>query len=130
MTSSVLWRAVLIVAVSVALTVPARAESIETAGNQILAGIIVVSVAVGVVVTVLVLHYKHKKVAITGCVISVQTGFSLTDEKDKRMYILSGDAVGIKPGDRITLEGNRKHRDNTLVFAAHRVVKDFGACQP
>jgi hypothetical protein len=130
MTSNVLWRAVLIAVVSVALTVPARGESLQTAGDQILAGIIVVSVAAGVLVTVLVLHYKHKKAAITGCVISAQNGLSLTDEKDKRLYILSGDAVGIKLGDRITLEGNRKHRDNTLVFDAHRVVKDFGVCQP
>ena len=130
MTSNVLWRVVLIAVVCVALTVPARAESFETAGNQILAGIIVVSVALGVTVTVLVLHYKHKKLAITGCVISAQNGLSLTDEKDKRIYILSGDPVGIKPGDRMTLEGNRKHRDNTLVFEAHRVTKDFGVCQP
>jgi len=130
MTSNVLWRAVLIAVVSVALTVPARAESFDTAGKQILAGIIVVSVAVGVLVTVLVLHYKHKKLAITGCVISAQNGLSLTDEKDTRIYILSGDPVGIKPGDRMTLEGNRKHRDNTLVFEAHRVIKDFDGCQP
>ncbi len=130
MTSSVLWRAVLIAVVSVALTVPARAESLNTAGDQILAGIIVVSVAVGVVVTVLILHYKHKKVDITGCIISGQNGLRMADEKDKQMYTVSGDPAGIKPGDRMTLEGNRKHRDNTLIFNAQRVIKDFGVCQP
>lgn len=120
----------MIAVVTVALTVPARGESLQTAGDQILAGLIVVSVAAGVLVTVLVLHYKHKKVAITGCVFSAQNSLSLTDEKDKRSYTVSGDPVGIKPGDRITLEGNRKHRNNTLVFEAHRVIKDFGICQP
>ncbi|HTC87990.1 MAG TPA: hypothetical protein VK686_06810 [Bryobacteraceae bacterium] len=130
MTSNVFWRAVLIAVVSVALTVPARAESITTAGNQILAGIIVVSVAAGVLVTVLVLHYKHKKLAITGCVISAQNGLSLTDEKDKRIYILSGDALGIKPGDRMTLEGSRTSQKKNPVFDAKRVIMDFGVCQP
>jgi hypothetical protein len=130
MTSNVVGRAALIAVVSVALIIPARGESVNTAGEEIVAGIVVVSVAAGVLVTVLVLHYKHKKVAITGCVISAQNGLSLTDEKDKRRYILSGDPVGIKPGDRMTLEGNRRSREKNPVFDAKRVIKDFGVCQP
>jgi hypothetical protein len=58
------------------------------------------------------------------------TGLSLTDEKDKRVYALSGDPVGVKPGDRMTLEGKRKQSGATLVFEAHSVTKDFGACLP
>src|ERR1019366_2170561 len=108
MTPNVLWRDVLIAVVSVALAAPARAESLDTAGKQIIAGIVVVSVAVGVLVTVLILHYKHKKSTITGCVTSGANGMSVADEKDKRIYALSGDPVGIKPGDRMTLEGKRK----------------------
>ena len=48
------------------LIAPARAESLETAGKQITAGIVVVSAAVVVVVILLVIHYKHKKSSITG----------------------------------------------------------------
>ncbi len=124
------WRAVLIVVLSVALAVPTRAESVQTAGEQVITGVVVVSAAIGVLVTVLILHYKHKTSVITGCVTSAANGMTLTDEKDKRMYILSGDPVGLKPGDRVTLEGKRKHSGQKPVFEARSVTKDFGACQP
>ena len=123
------WRAVLIVVLSVALAVPTRAESLQTAGEQVITGVVVVSAAIGVLVTVLILHYKHKTSVITGCVTSAANGMTLTDEKDKRMYILSGDPVGLKPGDRMTLEGKRKQSGQTPVFEARSVTKDFGACQ-
>jgi len=125
-----LWRVFLIVVLSVALAAPARAESIQTAGRQIEVGIVAVSVVVGVLVAFLIVHYTHKKSAITGCVTSGANGLSLIDEKDKRTYTLSGDPVGVKPGDRMTLEGKRKHTGKTLVFEARSVTKDFGACQP
>jgi hypothetical protein len=125
-----LWHAVLIAVLSVALAAPARAESLQTAGRQVEVGIIVAPVAVAVVVTLLILHYKHKRGAITGCVTSGAIGMSVTDEKDKRIYAVSGDPVGVKPGERMTLEGKRKQSGKTLVFEAHSVTKDFGACQP
>jgi hypothetical protein len=125
-----LWRAVLIAVVSVALATPAPAESLDTAGKQIVAGIVVVAVAVGLLVTLLIVHYKHKKSTITGCVTAGANGMSVADEKDKRAYALSGDPVGIKPGERMTLEGRRKHAGQTLVFEAQSVTRDFGACQP
>ena len=125
-----LLRAVLIVVLSVALAAPARAESIQTAGRQVEVGIIVAPVAIAVVVTLLILHYKHKKSAITGCVTSGANGMTVTDEKDRRIYTISGDPVGVKPGDRMTLEGKRKQSGQTFVFDAHSVTKDFGGCQP
>jgi hypothetical protein len=125
-----LWRAVLIVVLSVALAVPTRAESLQTAGEQVVTGIVVVSVAIGVLVTVLIIHYKHKTSVITGCVTSGANGMTLTDEKDKRTYTLSGDPVGLKPGDRMTLEGKRKRSGQTPVFEARSITKDFGACKP
>jgi len=33
---------------------------------------------------------------------------SVTDEKDKRIYALSGNTTDIKPGDRVTLRGKKK----------------------
>jgi hypothetical protein len=50
-------------------------------------GIVVTAVAL-VVVTVLVIHYSKKR-AITGCVVSGQSGITLIDEKDKQIYTLS-----------------------------------------
>jgi hypothetical protein len=125
-----LWRVVLIVVVSVALAAPVRAESLATAGKQIEVGIVVVSVAIGVLVTFLIVHYTHKKSTITGCVMSGANSLSLTDEKDKRLYALSRDSAGVKAGERMTLEGKREQFGTTLVFETHGVSKDFGACQP
>jgi hypothetical protein len=125
-----LWRASLIVVLSVALAADARAESLQTAGDQIVAGIVVVSVGAGVLVTFLILHHKHKKSAITGCVHPAANGLNITDEKDKRTYALLGDPVGIQPGNRMTLEGKRQQSRQGTVFRARAVTKDFGACPP
>ena len=126
-----LWRVVPIAVLGLALTAPARAESLDTAGKQIIAGIVVVSVAIAVGVTLLILHEKHKTSPITGCVASEAGRLSLIDDKDKRVYTLSGDPAGIKPGDRMTLEGKRRQeRGKTPIFESHSVTRDFGACQP
>jgi hypothetical protein len=122
---------VLVVALTVSFATPARAESLQTAGKQIVAGIVIVSVAVGAGIALLIVHEKRKKSAITGCVISGASGLSVTDEKDKRTYALTGNPAGVKPGDRMALEGRRrKGNADTLVFEAHSVIRDFGACQP
>jgi hypothetical protein len=117
---------VLIAALSFALVRPAPAETLDTAGKQIYAGIAVVGAAVAIGIVLIVLHEKHKTKTITGCVATAGTGMNITDEKDKRNYPLSGDPGGLRPGDRMTLEGKRRGN----VFEAHSVIKDLGGCQP
>ncbi len=131
MTQKCLWRGVLIVALSVALATPAKASGYPSAGG-IVAAIVGVAAAV-VVITVVVIHESSKKRAITGCVNSGENGMSVTDEKDKRIYALSGNTAGIKPGDRITLQGKKvkpKGTDKMLAWEVKKETKDFGACQP
>jgi hypothetical protein len=125
-----LGRAVLVIVLSAALVAPARANGLQTAEDAVVAGVVVVSVALGILVTYLILHNKHKKTAITGCVKSGANGMSLTDEKDQRTYTLTGDPVGIKPGNRMTLEGKRTQSGPAPVFQARTVTKDYGVCQP
>jgi hypothetical protein len=146
-TQKSLWRGALVAVLSVALAAPAPSDKprlalrphlispnsggrLKKVGDEIVIGIVVVAVAVGVLVIVLIVHYRSKKRAITGCVRSGATGLNVTDEKDKRIYVLSGDTAGVKPGDRMTLEGKPKQAGKTLVFEAQKVTKDFGACQP
>jgi hypothetical protein len=132
-TQNCFWRGVLIVVLSVVLATPAEAQSGKIVNTgQIVAAIVGVAAAL-VVVTVVIIHESSKKRTITGCVNSEENGMSVTDEKDKRIYALSGNTAGIKPGDRITLQGKKvrpKGSDKTLVWEAKRVTKDFGACQP
>lgn len=110
----------------IALVRPAKAETINAAGDRIIAGIVVVSSAVAVGIVLIVLHEKHKTRAITGCVSSGAGGMSVIDAKDKRVYALSGDPAGLKPGDRMTLAGKRRGKG----FEALSVMKDLGVCQP
>jgi hypothetical protein len=112
----------LIAALIVALVRPARAESLDTAAKQLYAGIAIVGAAAVIGVIFLVRHEKHKSEIITGCIASG----SLIDDKDKRVYMLSGDPAGIKPGEHMTLKGRRRGN----VFEAQSVIKDLGGCQP
>jgi hypothetical protein len=122
-------RVVLIALLSVAFATPSRAESIQTAGDQIVIGIVVVSAAVAVGITFLILHQKHKVSEITGCVTTGVNGMSVVDDKNKRIYALTGDPVGIKPGDQMTLEGKRRAESGKMpVFEARSVIKDLGVC--
>jgi len=147
MTRRSLWREILIAVLSVALVTPAAADNprlalrphllnsnsgsgLKKVGDEITIGIVVASVAVGVLVAILIIHYRSKKRAITGCVRPAAGGMSLTDEKDKQDYALSGDTAGVKAGDRMTLEGKRRHTGKTLVFETQKVFRDFGACPP
>ena len=135
MTSKCAWRGVLIVVLGLALAKPAEAQFINgqigPSAGPIVAGIVGTAAAL-VVVTVLVIHYSKKR-AITGCVVSGQSGMTLIDEKDKQIYMLSGDTTGIKPGDRMKLKGKKVKPtgpDKTLVWDASEVSRDFGVCQP
>ena len=134
-----LVRPVLIAILSVALATPALADNavlnpaqgLANAVEKVLIGIVVAAVAIGVLTTVLIIHHKNQRKAITGCVNSGVSGLNLTDEKDKRLYVLSGDPAGVKSGNRMTLEGKRrKEGGNTLMFEMRSVTKDFGVCHP
>jgi hypothetical protein len=94
-------------------------------------GIVAVGVAV-VVATVLVIHYSKKR-KITGCVNSGESGRLSPTKKTSESVVLSGNMVGVKPGDRLTLPGHKsklKAPDTTLVWETKAVTKDFGVCQP
>ena len=57
---------------------------------------------------------------------------SVTDEKDKRLYALSGDTAGVKPGERMTLRGKKfkSNEGKPPFWETKKIVKDFGVCQP
>jgi hypothetical protein len=135
-TRKCLWQGVLIVCLCAVLAIPARAQigggkQIVNSG-AIIAGIVAVSAAL-VVITVVVVHESKKKRAITGCVTSGDNGMSVTDEKDKRIYALSGNTADIKQGDRVTLQGKKAKPTGAnapLAWEVNKETKDFGACQP
>lgn len=131
-TSKCVCRGVLIVVLSVALASPARANTLPSAG-EIIGGIVAATAAIAVVITVVLLHESKKDRTITGCVSSTASGMTIADEKGKQVYALSGNTVGITPGERMSLKGKKaksKATNQTLVWVATSVTKDFGVCQP
>jgi len=131
MTQKCFWSGILIVVLSMSLAIPARANTPETV--LIVVAATTIAAAIAIVVTVASVHHRRKKIVITGCVISGERGMTVTDEDDRKLYALSGNTTGIKPGDRMTLQGKKvkpKGPDKTLVWEAKEVIKDFGVCQP
>jgi len=130
-----LWRGFLIVLLCVGLVTRAEAQSgsKKIVSNGTIAGAIVGIVAGLVVVALVVVRISSQKKTITGCVKSEESGMSLTDEKDKRTYKLSGSTSGIKPGDRMALRGKKGEpngTDKTLFWEVKSVTEDLGACHP
>lgn len=127
------WGGVVVVVLCVALATPARAQSggkIESNGK--IAGLIVGAVAAVVVLAFVAIHYSRKH-AITGCVSPAGNGMAIADEKDRQRYALSGNLEGIKPGDRMKLQGKKiesKGASLPLVWEAKGVSKDLGVCHP
>jgi CDP-diglyceride synthetase len=112
---------------------PAEAQSSgKIVSNGTIAGAIVGVVAGVVVITIVTIHYSKKR-TITGCVNSDVNGMTVIDEKDKQTYALSGDTTGIKPGDRMRLQGKKVKSTGAhqpLEWETSKVAKNLGACQP
>jgi hypothetical protein len=125
------WRAVLIVALSLAVATPAKANNLDNAARNIIIGIVVVTAAVAVAVTVVIMHESKKDRTIMGCVKSEGNGMTIADERDQQVYSLTGNTVGITPGDRMSLKGKKakSKRDQPRVWVATSMTKDFGVCQ-
>ncbi len=123
---------ILIIALSLALVAPGRADTLKTDGREVVAGVAGTAAAIGVVVTILVIHYS-KKHSITGCVATAGSSMTITDEKDKKIYPLAGNTAGITPGDRVKLQGRKVKltgSDQELGWDATKMTKDLGVCQP
>src|SRR5215472_19127675 len=59
------------------------------------------------VVGFLIYHETHKHPSITGCVASGADGLTLKNEKDKKVYALSGDFAALGAGERVRLKGKK-----------------------
>jgi hypothetical protein len=111
------------------LFVPAksRAESLNTAADQIVIGIVLVSAAI---VVGIVLIVKHKP-SITGCVTQGPGGLAIANEGDSKSYVLGGDAASIASiaaGQRVKVTGKKRKGANPVEFDVTEVKKNFGAC--
>jgi hypothetical protein len=133
--------AILVIALSLALSVPAQAQNpsigIAPIGNNkapfkgAIIGVFAAVAGVAVISTILIVHYSKKR-SVTGCVNSGTGALTLTEEGNNRTYLLSGNTVGLTPGDRMKLHGRKAKSngpDKTLVWDTEKVSKDYGVCK-
>jgi hypothetical protein len=94
--------------------------------------IVVGAVAVGAIVAIVLIHKSSQgQTAITGCVTSGDNGLTLTNDRDSRLYVLSGDTSGITPGDRMALRVKQvraKKPGNAFAWETKKITKDLGVC--
>ncbi|MGD1213370.1 MAG: hypothetical protein ABR861_00095 [Terriglobales bacterium] len=124
---------VLVITLSFVLCMPAEADSgtIGGVGTGTIVGVVVVVVVVVAVVAIVVIHKTSGKRTITGCVKPAQNGMTVNDENEQRVYTLSGDTAGVKPGERMTLQGKKikPNAGNPLGWEITKIRADFGVCQ-
>lgn len=129
------FSAVLIIALSFVLCVPAEAQTssgtIGGVGTGTIVGVIVGVVAGLAVIAIVAIHYSKKR-TITGCVKAAENGFIVNDEKDKLVYTLHGDTAGVKQGERMTLQGKKikPTAGNPPGWEITKIRTDYGVCQP
>jgi|ERR1019366_2972224 hypothetical protein len=123
-----------ILTIALALTLSIRSEAQSQSGNLDFTGykvaIVIGAVAVVAIVVAVAVHKSSGKRTITGCVKSADSGMILTDEKDKRLYALSG-GTGIIAGDRMTLQVKKikpKDAGGSAAWRMTKIDKDFGVC--
>jgi hypothetical protein len=131
---------ILVIALSVAISMPAEAQrpAIGPAppgkpiiGTGTIVGVIAAAAAFVVVSTILVIHYSKKR-SVTGCVAAGANGMIVTKEGSNRTYLLAGNTVGIKPGDRMKLHGRKARSsgpEKALVWDTEKVTRDYGVCK-
>jgi hypothetical protein len=95
--------------------------------------VVVAVVAAVMLVTVVFIHESPQKRTITGCVNLGENGMSVTDEKDKRTYKLSGNVTGLKPDDQFASHGKKVKRlgvNKLLFWEVSKETTDFVTCEP
>ena len=85
-----------------------------------------------VIVAIVWFHHSSKSRTITGCVVAAQNSLTVANEKDQRVYALSGNIAGVNPGERMRLQGHKidPSSGSPLGWEVSQIQKDYGACQP
>ena len=126
-------RAVTAVIVCVFLSIPAFPQigsnlKIGPSEGEVI-GVIAGTAAVLGITGYLIYRSAHRHSSIQGCVNSDQGGLSLRNEKDKKTYVLLGDATSLQTGQRVALRGKkRKDSSGKASFEVQKLEKNLGEC--
>ena len=87
--------------------------------------------AVVTVITVGIVYAVKHKPSITGCAVEGSSGLTLQNEADSQSLVLTGNTAGIRPGDRVKVNGKREKQAKgaaTRGFVVANLKHDYGAC--
>jgi hypothetical protein len=128
-----LLRTSVALALCLLLVLPAFPQTVGQIGPSKgeVVGIIVGAAAAITVVGILIYHETHKHPSITGCVANGNDGLNLENERDKKIYTLSGDSSALRVGDRVALKGKKiKDSGGKPSFQVEKLAKNYGTCNP
>ena len=104
--------------------VPTNFGHIGPSGAQVAAAIAGTAAVSGVV-----LYFSLRKPSLVGCTETLDSGISVKNEKDDRVYALTAARLDVKPGRRVKLQGKKlKGKDGTLSFRVRTIAHDYGPC--
>jgi len=125
-----IWRrvlALLLCAVILPVNVPAKADSLQTAADEI----IIAAIAVGAAIGIGVFYAIHHTPSLKGCAVAGPDGLELKNEGDQKTYLLTGDTAGVKAGERVRVAGKKKAGKGATgdtTFLVEKLKKNYGAC--
>lgn len=88
------------------------------------------AVGAGAVIGI-VLYLTLHRPSITGCIRSGDGTYTITDQNGQVSYAVVNADAGLKPGERVKLQGKKKKdKSGNLTFRMKRIKHDYGPCTP
>lgn len=124
-------RAIAVITIILLMLLPVREARADTIKNAAIAAIVGIVVVTAVITTAVVLTLKHHP-SVTGCVAQGANGLQLLNEGDRTSFMLAGDTIGVKAGERVKLSGRKNGKDamGSRHFQVEKLKRDYGPCQP
>jgi hypothetical protein len=86
------------------------------------------AVGAGAVIGI-VLYLTLHRPSITGCIRAVDSTYTITDQNGQLSYTIVNAATGLKPGERVKLQGKKKKdKSGNLTFRMNKIKHDYGPC--
>jgi hypothetical protein len=77
----------------------------------------------------IVLYLTLHRPSITGCIRSADSTYTITDQNGQLSYTVVNADTGLKPGERVKLQGKKKKdKYGNLTFRMKKIKHDYGPC--
>ena len=112
------------------LLLPSRVARADELGRDVALVVVGIVIVTAAVTTAVVLSIRHHP-SINGCARQGANGLEFTSEESvPQLYLLTGDTLGVKAGERMRLQGKKNGKDaiGSRHFFIEKIKKDYGVC--